>query len=289
MPARRVRPLDGLSFTARDGELVVVKAPSGGGKTTLLCVLAGLLSPAADGHVRLDGRHGAVRPRPARAPPPNRGHGVPVVQPRREPHGGSRTSRRLSCSPGCAAAPLGRGRSPRSSASGSPIAPDSGPDACRADSSSGSPSPAPSCASRRCCWPTSRPRTSMRRTPTPSCGCCGSSCRPGRLVVVATHDDRFLEVADRLVHPSLARRPPDVGVPARGTPLVGALALARAAPRAEPLGCGWRSGRGGGGRALLLPRPGTRRPTARDSSRRRTASSERSRSGRTGDGWCRRT
>jgi len=42
-----VRPLDGLTFSAHDGELVVVKAPSGGGKTTLLCVLAGLLSPAA--------------------------------------------------------------------------------------------------------------------------------------------------------------------------------------------------------------------------------------------------
>ena len=55
-----VRPLDGLSFTARDGELVVVKAPSGGGKTTLLCVLAGLLSPTrrdASRSARRSSRH----------------------------------------------------------------------------------------------------------------------------------------------------------------------------------------------------------------------------------------
>ena len=40
-----VRPLDGLSFDAEDGELVVLLGPSGCGKTTLLSCLAGLLTP----------------------------------------------------------------------------------------------------------------------------------------------------------------------------------------------------------------------------------------------------
>ena len=39
-----IRPLDGLSFDAEDGELVVVLGPSGCGKTTLLSCLAGLLT-----------------------------------------------------------------------------------------------------------------------------------------------------------------------------------------------------------------------------------------------------
>jgi putative ABC transport system ATP-binding protein len=40
-----VRPLDGLSFTATDGELVVLLGPSGCGKTTLISCLAALLTP----------------------------------------------------------------------------------------------------------------------------------------------------------------------------------------------------------------------------------------------------
>ena len=42
-----VRPLSGLSFEAHDGELVVVLGPSGCGKTTLLSCLAGLLTPTS--------------------------------------------------------------------------------------------------------------------------------------------------------------------------------------------------------------------------------------------------
>jgi len=42
-----IRPLDGLSFEADDGELVVVVGPSGCGKTTLLSCLAGLLTPTS--------------------------------------------------------------------------------------------------------------------------------------------------------------------------------------------------------------------------------------------------
>ena len=47
-----IKPLDGVSFVAEDGELVVVLGPSGCGKTTLLSCLAGLLSPSS-GQIRL--------------------------------------------------------------------------------------------------------------------------------------------------------------------------------------------------------------------------------------------
>jgi putative ABC transport system ATP-binding protein len=50
-----VRPLSGLSFEVADGELVVLLGPSGCGKTTLLSCLAGLLTPTA-GSIVLDGR-----------------------------------------------------------------------------------------------------------------------------------------------------------------------------------------------------------------------------------------
>ena len=42
-----LRPVDGLSAEARDGDLVLLLGPSGSGKTTLLSCLAGLLTPAA--------------------------------------------------------------------------------------------------------------------------------------------------------------------------------------------------------------------------------------------------
>jgi putative ABC transport system ATP-binding protein len=48
-----VRPLDGLSFEAQPGELVVLLGPSGSGKTTLLSCLGGILSPQS-GTIALD-------------------------------------------------------------------------------------------------------------------------------------------------------------------------------------------------------------------------------------------
>jgi putative ABC transport system ATP-binding protein len=47
-----IRPLDGLSFEAEAGELVVLLGPSGCGKTTLLSCLGGILTPTA-GSIRL--------------------------------------------------------------------------------------------------------------------------------------------------------------------------------------------------------------------------------------------
>jgi putative ABC transport system ATP-binding protein len=43
----RMRPLEDLSFSAEDGQLVVLLGPSGCGKTTLLSCLAGLLTPTS--------------------------------------------------------------------------------------------------------------------------------------------------------------------------------------------------------------------------------------------------
>jgi putative ABC transport system ATP-binding protein len=49
-----VRPIDGLTVTAGDGELVLLLGPSGSGKTTLLSCLAGILRPAA-GRIDVNG------------------------------------------------------------------------------------------------------------------------------------------------------------------------------------------------------------------------------------------
>jgi putative ABC transport system ATP-binding protein len=43
----KIRPLNGFSFDCDDGQLVVLLGPSGCGKTTLLSCLAGLLKPAS--------------------------------------------------------------------------------------------------------------------------------------------------------------------------------------------------------------------------------------------------
>ncbi len=47
-----IRPIDGLSFEARAGEMTVLLGPSGSGKTTLLSCLGGILTPTS-GHIQI--------------------------------------------------------------------------------------------------------------------------------------------------------------------------------------------------------------------------------------------
>lgn len=54
-PAGQRAILNGLSFEVRDGELLVITGPNGGGKSTLARVLMGLV-PASGGSIALDGR-----------------------------------------------------------------------------------------------------------------------------------------------------------------------------------------------------------------------------------------
>jgi ABC-type lipoprotein export system ATPase subunit len=54
-PEGPVAAVDGISLTVSAGEFVVVRGPSGGGKTTLLLMAGGLLAPDA-GYVLVDGQ-----------------------------------------------------------------------------------------------------------------------------------------------------------------------------------------------------------------------------------------
>ncbi len=51
---KRLRAVDGLSFTIRPGEIVGLLGPNGAGKTTALRCIAGILRPTA-GHIRING------------------------------------------------------------------------------------------------------------------------------------------------------------------------------------------------------------------------------------------
>ncbi len=58
--------LDGLSFTANDGEITGILGPNGAGKTTCLRTLYGLLK-ADDGNAIIDGINVVDNPLAARA------------------------------------------------------------------------------------------------------------------------------------------------------------------------------------------------------------------------------
>ncbi len=63
---QKVKALDGLSFTAKDGEITGILGPNGAGKTTCLRTLYGLLT-ADQGHATIDGIEVAKEPLKARA------------------------------------------------------------------------------------------------------------------------------------------------------------------------------------------------------------------------------
>ncbi|QEE26054.1 ATP-binding cassette domain-containing protein [Rhodanobacter glycinis] len=60
-----VKAVDGVSFTARDGEITGLLGPNGAGKTTTLRMLYTLMKPGS-GHVKVDGIDAAVDPQAVR-------------------------------------------------------------------------------------------------------------------------------------------------------------------------------------------------------------------------------
>ena len=200
-----VRPLDRLSFRADDGELVVVKAPSGGGKTTLLCVLAGLLSPTR-GTVRFGSTEITGLSRAG------------LLEHRRRTAGMVFQSFNLLASLTAAenvSAPLvltGTGR--RAARARALAALDR---VGLADRAGFRPGRLSGGQQQRVAFARAlvrEPALLLADEPTahldaPNAdaivGLLRGFVRPGRLVVVATHDDRFLDVADRLVHPEPAQ------------------------------------------------------------------------------------
>lgn len=200
-----VRPLDGLSFQARDGELVVVKAPSGGGKTTLLCVLAGLLSPTTGRVIFGTTEVTALT-------------GRELMAHRRRTAGMVFQSFNLVASLSAAenvSVPLMlTGTRPRQARARALEALDRVGLADRAGFRAGRLSGG---QQQRVAFARAlvrEPGLLLADEPTAHLDAPNAdaivrllreTARPGRLVVVATHDDRFLEVADRLVHPSPVR------------------------------------------------------------------------------------
>jgi len=155
-----IRPLNQLSISAADGELVVLLGPSGCGKTTLLSCLAGLLTPK-EGSITLGGTKLI-------------GMGPKALADYRRRHVGV-VFQAFNLIPSLTAlvnvvAPMslaGVGRSEaRSRATelltqvGPPTGCATGRARCPGGSSSGSPSPAPWSTTRSWCWRTSRPPTS---------------------------------------------------------------------------------------------------------------------------------
>lgn len=199
-----VRPLDRLSFTAHDGELVVVKAPSGGGKTTLLCVLAGLLSPDR-GRVEFAGTDLSTLSRGGMLDYRRRTAGM-VFQ-------SFNLVAALTAAENVMAAPILTG-TPRRVAHAQAMA--ALARVGLADRGRSRPGRLSGGQQQRVAFARALvrdPPLLLADEPTAHLDAAHADdivnllrdcARPGRLVVVATHDDRFLEIADRVVHPTVA-------------------------------------------------------------------------------------
>ena len=162
--------LKDVSFEVPSGELVALLGPSGGGKTTMLRIIAGL-ETADSGTVLLEGED--ARDRSAR----DRARRLRVPALRAVPaHVGVRERRVRPARAAAHDAALGRRKSTArctscSSSCSSTSSPTGCRRSCRADSGSASRWRARSRSSRRCCCSTSR---SARSTPTS-----GASCAAG--------------------------------------------------------------------------------------------------------------
>ncbi len=190
--------LRNATFAVRRGEFVFMVGQTGSGKSTLMRLLIKELEPD-EGRILVAGRDLAELTH-KQVPYYRRNLGV-VFQdfkllPNRTVHDnvayalqvtGSRARRsarrcRTSCaSPACR-------RSCTTTPTSSPAA-----------SSSASRSRARSSTTRRCCWPTSRPATSIPRRRSGSCSCSTASTAPGTTVLVATHDNTMVDRMRRRV------------------------------------------------------------------------------------------
>ena len=195
-----VRPLDHFAMKADDGSLTLLLGPSGCGKTSLLSALGAMLTPAAGsirlGDLEVTSLRGDALARYRRH---GRRHRVPGLQPRAQPR--RRRERH--------GAPARRGRAPARRhgprrwpcsngwgwASASTIVRATS----RAASSSAWPSPGRWPTTRPSSWPTSRPPTSTTCRSKGVLRIIRDLAQPGRVVVVSTHDDRMLPLADQVV------------------------------------------------------------------------------------------
>ena len=157
---RRLEVLRGVTLDLRPGEIVALVGQSGSGKSTLLHI-AGLLERPDEGDVIVDGKSAGEANDRERTALRRRVLGFVYQYHHLLPE--------FSAIENVMFPQMLNGRS-RAQAR----APTTGRGACRAVSSSAWRSRGPSPTRRRCCWPTSRPATSIRRRPM---RCSASSCR----------------------------------------------------------------------------------------------------------------